>query len=62
MTEAYEGALIDIGITDREDPITELTAKSIVNVTVSGSYPWRSSESSDCRTDISYWTRQADDD
>ena len=36
MTEAYEGALIDLGIVNREDPLTELIAKSIVNVTASG--------------------------
>jgi hypothetical protein len=36
MTEAYEGALIDLGISNREDPITELIAKSILNVTATG--------------------------
>jgi len=36
MTEAYEGALIDLGIANRDDPVTELIAKSIVNVTASG--------------------------
>ena len=36
MTEAYEGALVDLGIADREDPITELIAKAIVNVTATG--------------------------
>jgi hypothetical protein len=36
MKTAYEAALIDVGITDRNDPITELTAKAIVNVTASG--------------------------
>jgi hypothetical protein len=36
MTEAYEGALIDLGIVNQEDPLTELIAKSIVNVTASG--------------------------
>ena len=36
MMEAYEGALIDLGISNRDDPVTELIAKSIVNVTVSG--------------------------
>ena len=36
MTETYEGALIDLGIVNREDPLTELIAKSIVNVTASG--------------------------
>ena len=36
MTEAYEGALIDLSITNRDDPVTELVAKSIINVTASG--------------------------
>jgi hypothetical protein len=36
MTEAYEAALIDVGIVHRDDPITELIAKSIVNVTATG--------------------------
>ncbi|MGC1318088.1 MAG: hypothetical protein WA866_15830, partial [Pseudolabrys sp.] len=36
MTAAYEGALIDLGFADREDPLTELIAKSIVNVTATG--------------------------
>ena len=37
MKSAYEAALIDVGVTDREtDPITELIAKAIVNVTASG--------------------------
>ena len=27
-----------------------------------GPYRWRNSENYDCRTDISYWTRQANDD
>jgi hypothetical protein len=36
VTEAYEGALIDLCIADREDPITELIAKSILNVTATG--------------------------
>ena len=36
MTVAYEGALIDLGVTNPDDPITELIAKSIVNVTVTG--------------------------
>ena len=33
---AYEAAVVDVGVTDRDDPITELIAKSIVNVTASG--------------------------
>ncbi len=36
MKSAYEAALIDLGVTDRNDPITELVAKAIVNVTASG--------------------------
>ena len=36
MTAAYEGALIDLQLSDRNDPITELIAKSIVNVTATG--------------------------
>jgi hypothetical protein len=36
MTAAYEGALIDLCLTNRDDPITELIAKSIVNVTATG--------------------------
>jgi hypothetical protein len=36
MKSAYEAALIEVGVTDREDPITELIAKSIVIVTATG--------------------------
>jgi hypothetical protein len=36
MKAAYEAALIDVGVIDRDDPITELIAKSIVNVTATG--------------------------
>jgi hypothetical protein len=36
MKAAYEAALVDVGVTDRDDPITELIAKAIVNVTASG--------------------------
>jgi hypothetical protein len=36
MTAAYENALIDLHLTSRDDPITELVAKSIVNVTATG--------------------------
>jgi hypothetical protein len=36
MTEAYEGALSDWDIADRNDSLTELIAKSIVNVTAAG--------------------------
>jgi hypothetical protein len=37
MTNAYEAALIDLGIADRNDPFTELIAKSILNVAATGS-------------------------
>jgi hypothetical protein len=33
---SLNGALIEVGVTDREDAITELIAKSIVNVTAIG--------------------------
>jgi hypothetical protein len=36
MKSAYEAALIDVGVADRDDPITDLIAKAIVNVTASG--------------------------
>jgi hypothetical protein len=36
MTAAYAGALIDLRLTNRDDPITELIAKTIVNVTATG--------------------------
>jgi hypothetical protein len=36
MNEAYEGALIDLDIAKRDDPITDLIAKSIVNVAATG--------------------------
>jgi hypothetical protein len=36
MSAAYEAALIDLGITNRDDPITELIAKAIVNVVATG--------------------------
>ena len=36
MTAAYEGALIGLCVTNRDDPITELIAKSVVNVTATG--------------------------
>jgi hypothetical protein len=36
MKAAYEAALIDVGVSDGDDPITELIAKSIVNVTATG--------------------------
>ena len=30
MTAAYEGALLDLGLVDRDDPITEIVATAIV--------------------------------
>ena len=36
MTAAYEGALIDLSVANRDDPITDLIAKAIVNVTATG--------------------------
>jgi hypothetical protein len=36
MTAAYERALIDLGVANRDDPITDLIAKAIVNVTATG--------------------------
>ena len=36
MKSAYEAALIDVGVTDQDDPITDLIARSIVTVTSTG--------------------------
>ena len=36
MTAAYELALTDLQLVDRNDPLTELIAKSIINVAASG--------------------------
>jgi hypothetical protein len=36
MKAAYEAAFIELGVADRDDPITELIAKAIVTVTTSG--------------------------
>ena len=36
MKAAYEAALVEVGVASRDDPITELIAKSIVSVTASG--------------------------
>jgi hypothetical protein len=36
MTAAYEDALIDLRVANRDDPITELIAKAIVTVTATG--------------------------
>lgn len=36
MIAAYEIALTNLGLIDRDDPMTELIAKSIINVTATG--------------------------
>ena len=36
MKAAYKAALVEVGVANRDDPITELIAKSIVNVTATG--------------------------
>jgi hypothetical protein len=36
MTAAYEAALIEVPLANRDDPIGELIAKGIVNVTAGG--------------------------
>jgi hypothetical protein len=36
MSAAYESALVNLGITNRDDPLTELIAKAIVNVVATG--------------------------
>ena len=36
MIAAYERALSELRLTDRNDPLTELIAKSIINVTATG--------------------------
>jgi hypothetical protein len=36
MTAAYETALVEIGLVDLDDPLTELIANSILTVTATG--------------------------
>lgn len=36
MSAAYESALVDLGVKSRDDPITELIAKAVVNVVATG--------------------------
>lgn len=36
MTAAYELALTNLGMVDRNDPVSELVAKSIINITSTG--------------------------
>lgn len=36
MSAAYESALVNLAISNRDDPITELIARAIVNVVATG--------------------------
>lgn len=36
MTAAYEAALVDVRLADRDDPITEIIATAIVSITSKG--------------------------
>ena len=36
MTAAYEAALLDLGLVDRDDPITEIVAAAIVSIASRG--------------------------
>lgn len=36
MNTAYKAAMIEVGVTDPDDPITDLIGKAIVNVTATG--------------------------
>lgn len=36
MTAAYEAALVDLGLVDRDDPITEIVATAIISITSMG--------------------------
>ena len=36
MTTAYEAALLDLGLVDRDDKITEIVATAIVSITSKG--------------------------
>ena len=36
MTDAYEQALAQLGLVDRQDPLTELVAKYVVEATQTG--------------------------
>jgi hypothetical protein len=38
MTAAYEAALLDLGLVDRDDPITEIVATAIVSITSMGEH------------------------
>ena len=36
MTAAYEAALLDLGLTDRDHPLTEIVATAIIHITSVG--------------------------
>jgi hypothetical protein len=36
MTVAYEAALVELGLKDRDDPITEIVARAILSITSMG--------------------------
>ena len=36
MTAAYESALVEISLVDRDDPLTEMLAKSILTISATG--------------------------
>jgi len=36
MTAAYEAALLELGLVDRDDPVTEIIATAIVSITSMG--------------------------
>ena len=38
MKLAYEAALIELGVTNRDDPIADLVAKVVVNITSRGEH------------------------
>jgi hypothetical protein len=38
MTAAYEAALADLGLVDRDDPITEIVATAIISITSMGEH------------------------
>jgi hypothetical protein len=38
MTSAYEAALLDLGLVNRDDPITEIVATAIVSITSRGEH------------------------
>jgi hypothetical protein len=44
MTAAYEAALLELGLVDGDDPITEIVAAAIVNITSMGELDPRASK------------------